>query len=272
MQHNAPYVACKKKIGRRCLNYLTAPIRDPYLSLMSTGPQFTEALAPVCGIHPATLDRYMRALRDAGLIPASGKGGGRVASHLDHHHAASILLALAAVSPAGAAAAVHAVGQLCRERRQPGDVNLWTGLAAEIANRAATISRDGVPRAPAKTNNWELTICLDPVMAWMSWTNDGAEQQEHYRDPQSELPRPAHPQDVHRGVRRLTIITMPVLDVAAELCADTLRVQGHTPLNRLFPKKRPHRRAPAPIPEAPASAGPETETAATLPGDAAALK
>jgi hypothetical protein len=238
---------------------------------MATGPQFTEALAPVCGIHPATLDRYMRALRVDGLIPASGKGGGRVASHLDHRHAASILLALAAASPAGAAAAVHAVGRLNRERRQPGNVNLWAGLAAYIVNRAAVISRDGVPRAPAGTNNWELTICLEPVMAWMSWTDDGAEQRDYYRDPQSELPRPADPQDVHRGVRRLTIITMPVLDVVAELCADTLRVQAQTPPNRLIPKKRPSRLGPAPIPEAPASAGSETETAATLPGDAAAL-
>lgn len=210
---------------------------------MATGPQFIEALAPVCGIHPATLDRYMRELRGAGLIPAGGRGGGIAAAHLNHEHAAIIILSLAATSPAGAVAAYETVKNLDRDNVQAGDfAGLGFTLAMTIRSTASSIYARLLagqePRALSDQDKWELTICLEPVTVWQSWIIDGTERREGFSDRQSLLPRPAHPQDVHRGIRRQTIITSSVLNVAAELCADTMqheaiKTKAITPAERL---------------------------------------
>ena len=73
---------------------------------MSTTRQVIAGLAPVCGIHPATMDRYMRELRSAGLIASSGNGGSIVPIHTTSRHMAHILMALTA--PTACKAVEHA--------------------------------------------------------------------------------------------------------------------------------------------------------------------
>ncbi len=235
---------------------------------MATGPQFVEALAPVCGIHPATLDRYLRELRAAALIPASGRGGGVAATHLNHHHAAVIILALAAPSPAGAVAAYNAVKDLDREHLVSGAfAGLGFSMASLINGASGVILHGREPYGAAQTNNWELTICLEPVTVWMSWTVDGVEKREYFSDRQTAIPppRPAHPQDVWRGIRRQTIITLEVLNVAAALCADTIRHIGPIAAFNLSGTDR------NPSPPDVLAGTPENETAVTLAGVTAAV-
>ncbi len=199
----------------------------PYSLPMSTGPQFTTALTPVSGFHEATLDKYMRDLRNADVVPSSGKGGGKAAVHLDHHHAASIILSMAAMGPGGAADAVRRLATLEWEQPFEGEIcGLWANLAAILSTLASIVFHGDSLLEADETDNWELTVCLDPLMAWMSWTQDGKEVRRHFTDPQSTMPSNLHPQEMHRGVRRLTVITVSVLNVAAELCADTLAHQA----------------------------------------------
>ena len=237
---------------------------------MATGPQFVERMAPVCGIHPATLDRYMRELRAAGLIPAGGRGGGVASVHLDHNHAAVIILSLAASSPAGVVAAYNAVKDLDREHLVAGSpAGLGFSLALQINRHADVILHGHKPYGAAQANNWELTICLEPVTVWMSWTVDGVEKREYFSDRLTAIPtpRPAHPQDVWRGIRRQTIITLEVVNVAASLCADTIRhIRPVAAFNLSGPDRNPSPPDGA-LPDAP----PENETAATLPGVTAAV-
>ncbi len=169
----------------------------------------------------------MRDLRHADIVPSSGKGGGKAAVHLDHHHAASIILSMSAMGPGGAADAVRRLASLDWEQPFEGGISgLWTNLAAQISTMASVVFKGGSLLEPAETNNWELTVCLDPLMTWMSETQNGKENRRYFTSPQSTTPSSSHPQEVHRGVRRLTVITASVLNVAAELCADTLAHQA----------------------------------------------
>lgn len=114
---------------------------------MANGPQFVEALAPVCGIHPATLDRYLRELRKADLIPRSGHGGGSAAVHFDARHVASIILSLAASSPAGATEAVRLLrplkyvrSALVTDARYLGPMETRMATSGQVIERFAEVS------------------------------------------------------------------------------------------------------------------------------------
>lgn len=166
----------------------------------------------------------MREIRGIGLIPSGGRGGGIASAHLNHEHAAAVILSLAAPTPGGAVAAYNAVKDLDRDNVQAGDfAGLGFTLATTIQTTASSILAGQKPFEHPEANKWELTICLDPVTVWQSWIVDGTERREGFSDRQSVLPRPVHPQDVHRGIRRQTIITSSVLNVAAELVADTFK-------------------------------------------------
>jgi hypothetical protein len=192
---------------------------------MSTGPQVNETFAPICRMHPATVERYFEPLRAAGIIPKSVKGGGRGGAHFGSWPLASIILSFGASTAGGAVDAVRKLAGLGPENVQEGDADLRTILAGEIEKRARYILQGHADKLLEDPHQWELTLCLDPVMAWMTWTVDGSEKRRNYlEDPQLNLPQPAK-----RGLRRLAVITVDVLNAAAHLCADTLARQQNPP-------------------------------------------
>jgi len=190
---------------------------------MATGPQYADALAPVCEIHRATMERYFRDLRDAGLIPTGNKGGRSTSVHLDQYNAVTIILGLTAPTPSGAAQAVQALQNLQGEHRRVSGgeaIGLLSELAQIIAKTACRIHEGATLEIDARM--WELNVCLEPVQAFMCWTaDDGTEIMEHFLDPQLNFTRSAHSQALNKGMRRHCIITRGVLNVAAELVADT---------------------------------------------------
>jgi hypothetical protein len=198
---------------------------------MSTGPQVRESLAPICRMHPATVERYFAELMAAGILPKSGRGGGKSAVHFDSLHLAYSILSFGAPTPGGAVDAVRKLAGLFPESAQPGDASLRTILAGEIETRARYILQGQADKISEDPHKWELTLCLDPVMVWMTWMVEGAEKRRKYLEsPQLNLPSMKHPQDANRGIRRLTIITVDVLNAAAWLYADTLARQQNLPI------------------------------------------
>lgn len=218
---------------------------------MATGPEFIAALSPVCSFHPSTLDRYLRELRAAEMLPLSGKGGGKSAVHFDQWHAATILVGLFATGPGGAVDAVRAVKTIRRLGAIPtpmlGGDSLWGDLAGAIGIAALKIRRhpDHKPFAEAQQSGWECVVCLDPLKAWVIWTAAGKEVRVDYSDPQLALPGAAP--EANRAIRRLTSLTAEALDVCARLCVDHFEN----------------------VPRFPGTENAQSETAAALPGETA---
>ena len=68
---------------------------------MPTGRQVAEHLAPAIGIPHSTLDRLIRALRAADLVPAGVPGhGGKSSVHFEIEHLVMVFYGLAAYQPA----------------------------------------------------------------------------------------------------------------------------------------------------------------------------
>lgn len=120
---------------------------------MATGPQFIKALAPVTGMHTSTLTRYFHELRRAELIPRSGKGGGKLAVHLNATNAAVILLAMCAPKPEKAADTV---------RRTEGLPKVSPG-AVETANLLSELTE--TIHAGRIAGGWSMVIEPNPLSA-----------------------------------------------------------------------------------------------------------
>ena len=180
---------------------------------MATGPQFVAALAHITGVHTATLDRYLRNLGEAGLIRRSGKGGGKAAVHLLMYEYVTMLLSLAAIHPSGAAHAATTLEDLRDEDPATNFVSLKVTLGMAVQLCAMEIMRGSAGRVVS--NDWTLTLCLDPPQAWMSWPPHNPAPKRVFRAEQlALLNEPAAP-----ALMRHTVITKPLLMLVAEHCA-----------------------------------------------------
>ena len=216
---------------------------------MSTGPQAKTELSPVFGLHPATFDRYLRDLGEAGLLRRSGKGGGKAAVHLNDLEYARIFLAMGAIHPGGAASAVKALAKLMPEP-VPGAGSLITELASTIGLLARVI-RSGGDAAAALNTRWALTISLDPLLAWISLQlGDGSEIKHYFREDWQ-----VSKTEVLPAIQRLTVISSAALLAVASLCA-----RDGLPSGVLWEPSRPR------------STNPENETAAAPGRVAAAIR
>ena len=121
---------------------------------MATGPQFIEALVPVCGMHPSTLVRYFQEIRRAQLIPTSGKGGGKAAVHFSATDAARIVLALCARGPGEAVDTCYSAARLP-------ETSLKTKGAARnlLYELVQTIATGEVPEG------WSMVLDSNPLSA-----------------------------------------------------------------------------------------------------------
>jgi hypothetical protein len=180
---------------------------------LATIPDFIDALAPVLGMHPASMERYLRVLTNAGKIRKSRQGGGKGAVDLNAAEVATALLGLGALAPSRSAAAVDALAPL-RRQHYPA-ATLLDSLTSTIRNRAVQLAID--PTRPAEAPGWELRLRVDPATAWMTWKAgvDGtAESREDFVAPQPVIPTMSA---TGRGRGVEVIINADVLDAAARL-------------------------------------------------------
>jgi hypothetical protein len=184
-------------------------------------------MASASGHLPSTVDRILRDLRAAGMAPTGQPGRGETYGQFGADHLANLLLAFAALQPSGSANAVRALNQLRHEwtdDEHPGGSLVGT-LESEIERRALLI-RDGGKVAQElllPQHGFELTLCLDPIEAWTTLPlDDGSVNRQRW------LPVTGAPSGPPRGIRRLTILSVDVMNRAARLCADTI---GHRPLS-----------------------------------------
>lgn len=188
---------------------------------MATATRTNELLPPILGLLFSTVERLLRALREAGLLPVGKPGGGKGSAHYDAYNFAYILLGLAGLMTSDAPEAVLALRSLPLRGQQPKPVKaksalptLEDQLAAWIKNAGAA-RRHGAawdPEAEAVLRSWTMELCLNPLHAIITaQTGEG----------ETVIVYAAEPTDSVPGVRRLTVISGDVLLAVGELLADT---------------------------------------------------
>lgn len=188
-------------------------------------------MAAVSGLLPNTVERIIRDLRASGMAPMGQHGRGQTHGQFDQFHLANLLLAFAALQPSGSADAVRALNQLQHEWGGGGE--LARVLASEIERRALLIIDGSEQCLSLLSEGFELTLCLDPVEAWTGFVVEDRTEGRQRWVPQTTppwLPEFAPAPAPRRGLCRLTIITVDVLNVAGRLRADTIRRKQNLPI------------------------------------------
>lgn len=237
------------------------------LFCMATGTLAMERLPPVLGILPSTLERMLRALQVAELLPKGRPGGGKGgAAHLKLLDLAYVMLGCAGLQPSEAPAAVMKLRALphCQsfnpsdEAMQPLPT-LEDQLAHSIDGAGAARRNNATwfPDAVAALRSWELHLSLDPLFAVIQVNTSAGETSHLYA--LGSTPRP--------GLSRQTIITGDVLMVMGELHVDTKRQLALTTPSFLDPSRanaapgsnnagNPRQGAPASMSDQPTPMGP----------------
>ena len=188
---------------------------------MATATRTNELLPPILGLLFSTVERLLRALREAGLLPVGKPGGGRGSAHYDAYHFAYILLGLAGLMTSDAPEAVLALRSLPFRGQQPEPVGAKSALPtledqlADWIKNAGAAPRHGAawtPEAKAVLRSWTMELSLNPLHAIITaQTGEG----------ETVIVYAAEPTDSVPGVRRLTIISGDVLLAVGELLVDT---------------------------------------------------
>ncbi len=183
-------------------------------------------------MHPATLDRYIRELRAAGLIRTGKRGGGRDAVHYTPFELVLIVLATTATGPGGAVEAARNLASLRAEREswptiwdilekhfQVSTLNLAEFLSRLVERYGQGNSEAGYLDMAVSTRE-ELTACLDPLVAWTSKAADdkngqGDQYRFYWRPSQEALDVEAN--SLSRGRRVQVSFSFEVLRTLGEL-------------------------------------------------------
>ncbi len=181
------------------------------------------------GGSTSNLERLIRALRVARLLPLGKPGGGKGAAHYGAIHLAYILVGHAGQLPSDAPEAVRALRSL-RWMRHPlpeGVLEPLPTLEDMLADwivRAGRARREGgawLPESEAVLRSWTMQLCLNPIQAIITVRReDGKKHAIVYTN---------DPMAPHPGVRRLTVISGDVLLAVGELLADTEKQLATTP-------------------------------------------
>jgi hypothetical protein len=214
-----------------------------------------ERFAAVSGLLPSTLDRMLRPLRDAGLVPKGAKGRGQRHGHFEPPHLANLIMALAGMQPSDAAEAVNLLRPLV-----PANSALASG--AQVSDLGSTI--EFLIRELSKGDRsgsaqpFALTFCLNPLQGTLSRV-DGTGSLLEWRYIPAQEALPDMPPREMPAVWRVTTVNSEILELAGELWRNALRNREALLLYVDCD------------PATPVSACPKSETAASLPGVAAAL-
>jgi hypothetical protein len=242
---------------------------------MALSGSIIERFAEVSGVMPSSIDRMLRPLRDAEMVargepgrtPKQGSDRIPRKGHYEPPHLTNVIFGFAGAQPSDAAEAVKVLRPLVFEASAPptGASHFGTGdlgsLLDKIVDRWGTWhadDEDGLRVAPGL----EMVLSLNPPSARLTFEDaDGSIHTERFG--------PASPRSVP-GVQRLTLVSNAMFRLAAELWDDALRCRAATPFGTILTQVRSDSRKvvehqnPSPS-DAPASAAPEDENAATLP-------
>jgi hypothetical protein len=203
---------------------------------MAASGQVIERMAKATGLLPSTIDRTLRPLREAGLVPMGEKGRGQAKGHYEPVHLANLFIALAGHQPSDAADTVkifidmeHTAtdpgGWVARPRTTLGD-NL-ASIIDRVGRRIhTTIGRPPLDGAELTAEMWrpdvpQYVVLSQPLpcSGLIIWA--GA-RRDFYM-----------PVDSHTsggGLSRQTTLNHFPLLAAAELWADTFDRRGNLDL------------------------------------------
>lgn len=201
---------------------------------MATSAAVIQGISQATGLRPSGIDRVVRSLRDADLVPKGGRGGGKSAAHYEVHHLANVLMALASADPINGAAAVQELRPLCRVLQLDADgrpigpprpdgepkfntfgefmdfnIRFWANLGDRGQDRESPIFN---------SQSWEICLCLRPLFAVVSMDADTTQRPTApFVFTETGTASPKLP------LRRLTLLTVAPLITAANLALDTDR-------------------------------------------------
>jgi len=173
------------------------------------------------GLDRAMVDSLMRALRDEGVLPRAGQGGGKGAVHYNSRILALLMLSLAALRPVDAAAVAMRLRDFRFQSHSHEDRGSrpYEILGDELANwiegaaSAARLGKSFTDESLRMLRSWQLNICLESSVVFISVDYQEGEATDTIYAGDS----PASP-----GLRRHTILNGEVLLAFGELWADTL--------------------------------------------------
>lgn len=232
-----------------------------YIGFMATGTLVIERLPSVLGILPSTLDRLLRALQVAGLLPIGRPGGGKKgAAHLNELAFSYVMLGLHGYLPSEgpemarklAALPNASIPPITEEQKvtlaeapQPCGT-LGESLAVWIRFAADELDKP----APYDFCSWMLTLRLNPLSAGIEF-GVGRKRTGYLFDNDPYL-RPPQPLD------RLTQLSGDSLLAVARLLSDTDKHLASTTTSFLDPVRAnasPESNNAGPLPQEPASIG-----------------
>jgi hypothetical protein len=186
---------------------------------MATSGEVIERFAAVAGLLPSTLERMLRPLRGAGLVPVGVKGRGQAHGHFEPPHLANLIMALAGMQPSDAAEAVSLVRPLVLEEATSAEGSRPPDLGSTLEHlicEAATRGDSGLAA------DFTVTFCLNPAQGILNRPDgDGELRQWRYKPRQEALPN--MPRKHPPAVWRITTVGPEVLMLAGELWRDALR-------------------------------------------------
>jgi hypothetical protein len=260
---------------------------------VATGAQAVERVATATRRLPSAVLRTARALREAdpALWPQAGKGGGKSAAHVKPPHLANLAFALAAADVVAAAPKVAiGYGGMCwnAPRRSPPDLTgdatvklQGAGLLRDditgrdlVAGLIELLARDSDARNVLPSANCQIVLEKDSLVPRMALDymdlnilDDADYDQKHF-----VLRPPDTPISLSRAQDPAWNFLADLPDASYMLETKRLLMSLLILLSELWEDTRRHH-MPIILPvSASASATPENETAATLPGAAAALR
>jgi hypothetical protein len=160
------------------------------------------------------------------------RSAGRAAVPWDETEFATMILGAAAFTPRTVVRAVQLLAPLRRERLPHGP-SLRATLAQTIRNRALSLHQDPAPAMAA----WSLTLCIDPLVAFMEWQAVPAAGIE------ASVERFVGATDAeYHGAARLFRVSWPVIEAAARLAVDGLSTaseSGHKEMGAALGRPAP---------------------------------
>lgn len=244
---------------------------------MATPNAAVVKLARAIGQTPLSLDRTLRDLRGAGAAywPMSGKGGGKAASHVEARHMAALILALSAPVATDAYKVVDALRSLRaapnRQVTPPFDalpevadmvrttvtVPTPPHIAAQTfgerlegmitAAAAAMVQGDDDALDALRAEGWCFNLAPDLPAAWAFWqTPEGVALSDQYQPAQPTLLFAAALEAPKALVRRSLSFGFALIEIAAELVADTMRRQQTRRADPALPLGGPENKDPSP--------------------------
>lgn len=180
---------------------------------MANRAEVIAGLSAPCRFKPSGMDLLTRAIMTAGMGPKGGKGGGRAASVWQPEHLKNILLGLPGLSSTDGPEAAKALQHLRPKQNYPtlGEFLVLLIMTPETDSLAGAM-------AATKSMEWQLAMCLDPLMAWTSWIDfKGEERRDVYLPAEVWAHQNQEWTPNVRGARRLTIIDIDVLQATRGL-------------------------------------------------------